>query len=163
MEKDVQLLEYFGEHYDRLKKVIENATKGNYSDDFYHHIILKLKDKKGLINIDNYIFIFANREYFMKRSEWNLTNRPFEEIEDQQELSDEELTTNQQQLNRYLHTYDNLNDEVNKKIMLLYLSCKNENDLYKQHGITPKTLKNAIEYVRLNFQIHSSSYDNDCD
>jgi hypothetical protein len=151
------MLKYFGDNYERLKKLIEVATKGNYSDEFYHHLILKLHDKKDIDNFDNYIFKFANKEYFMYNSEWNKQKRETIELTDEFTHDEDEQTNYEQQLNRYLHTHNGEADTLNKKIVLLYLSCKNQNEFYKRHKITIKTLNTAINYVTINFKEYVNS------
>lgn len=149
----MRLITYIADNYERCKKIIEIATKGNYSDDFYHYLILKL-NKKDVEQPENYLFKYANKEYFMTNSEWN-RNQSKEITEDL--IYENNETTNEQVLNRYLHTFDDEVDEVNKKIVLLYLSCSSQDELYKKYKINNKTLKNAIEYVRTNIQQYSIS------
>lgn len=147
------LINYIANNYEYCKKIIEIATKGNYSDDFYHHLILKLS-QKDVEQPENYLFKYANKEYFMTNSEWNRSQH--KEITEEIIYENNE-TTNEQVLNRYLHTFENEIDEVNKKIVLLYLSCNSQDELYKKYKINNKTLKNAIEYVRTNIQQYSNS------
>jgi len=149
----MRLITYIADNYVKCKKIIEIATKGNYSDDFYHYLILKIS-KKEADSPENYLFKYANKEYFMANSEWNRSQS--KEITEEL-IYEKNETTNEQILNRYLHTFDNEVDEVNKKIVLLYLSCSNENELHKKYKINYKTLKNAIEYVRTNIQQYSIS------
>lgn len=152
------MIDYIAENYERLKDTVNAATLGNYSDDFYHYLILELHKKKDIEDKESFIFIFAKNHYFWKTSKWNQQQlkEELKETEPQQEII-EELSLNDQQLNRYLHTYDNEVDEVHKKIIKLFICCKNEYELYTKYKIHRKTLQKSIEYVSRNFNHNSNS------
>lgn len=152
------MLEYIGLNYEALKKTINAATLGNYSDDFYHYLIIELENVKDIEDYESFLFIFAKNHYFWSNSKWNKQKLKEELSEDEYEYiyDEDEPTLINQELNRYLHTYENENDECHKKIVSIYISTKNQNELYKKYKIHPKTLKKSIEYVSRNFNNNSN-------
>lgn len=146
------MIEYISNNYEALKETINAATLGNYSDDFYHYLILELNEVQNVEDNEAFIFIFAKNHYFWNNSKWN-KQKIKEELTEVKTThqEDEEETLVDQELNRYLHTYNSEEDEIHKKIIKLYLSTKNQNDLYKKYNIHPKTLKKSIAYVSRDF------------
>lgn len=151
------MIDYVSNNYEEIKKTISAATLGNYSDDFYHYLIIELEGVKEIEDKESFIFIFAKNHYFWKNSKWNrqklkesLVDESSFDKETEENCQYENLQTDQL-INRYLHTYESEQDETHKKIIQLFLSSSNQNDLYKRHKIDPKTLKKSIEYVSRNF------------